>query len=211
MRRLMVTLLGLLSGCAGAFSQDPSGGATIKPGLGIEMPTLKSVKQQEWRAEKNRPVSGFVKHLAIESYGYGLSTTGQGFEFPMRLTEGAFESHGLECPFCLSRPTSDRTRYTLPPFGAQATLSTFHGRAELFTGFGGINAWRPDNTLILPNRRGTSFNDAWLVQGVGGGRVAVDRNRRFWLGPAVRYLENFGEGKKHWNSFGGSATFQFVH
>jgi hypothetical protein len=136
---------------------------------------------------------------------------GRASQFPMRLTEGAFESHGLECPFCLSRPTSDRTRYTLPPFGAQATLSTFHGRAELFTGFGGINAWRPDNTLILPNRRGTSFNDAWLVQGVGAGRVAVDRNRRFWLGPAVRYLENFGEGKKHWNSFGGSATFQFAH
>jgi hypothetical protein len=203
MRRLIVTLLGLLSGCAGAFAQDPSGGAT--------RPTLKSVKQQAWSVNKDRSGSGFGKHLTVESFGYGVSPTGQGFEFPMRLTDGAFRTHGLECPFCLTRPTSDRPRFTLPPFGAQATLSTLHDRAEIFTGFGGLNAWKPDNTLIQPNRRGTSFNDAWLVQGVGGGQVAVDRNRRFWLGPAVRYLENFGEGKKHWNSFGGSATFQFAH
>jgi hypothetical protein len=211
MQRLIVTLLGLLSGSAGAFSQDSSGGATIKPGLGLEVPTLKSVKQHAWSVNEDRSGSGFVKHLTVESFGYGFSPTGQGFEFPMRLTDGAFASHGLECPFCLTRPTSDRTRFTLPPFGAQATLSTLHDRAEIFTGFGGVNAWKPDNTLIQPNRRGTSFNDAWLVQGVAGGRVAVDRNRRFWLGPAVRYLENFGEGKKHWNSFGGSATFQFAH
>jgi hypothetical protein len=82
MRRLMVTLLGLLSGCAGAYSQDPSGGATIKPGLGIGIPTLKSVKQQRLVSEQGRSGSGFVKQLTIESFGYGLSPTGQGFEFP---------------------------------------------------------------------------------------------------------------------------------
>ncbi|MGI9075414.1 MAG: hypothetical protein ACR2JB_29755 [Bryobacteraceae bacterium] len=211
MRRLVVTLLGLLSGCAGGFSQDPSSGTTIKPGLGVDIPTLKLVQQQDWSVNKHGSGSGFVKHLTLESFGYGVSPPGQGFEFPLRLTDGAFASHGLECPFCLTRPTSDRARYTLPPFGAQATLSTLHDRAELFTEFGGANAWKPDNTLIQPNRRGPSFNDAWLVQGVGAGRLAVDRNRRLWLGAAGRYLENFGEGKKHWNSFGGSATFQFAH
>jgi hypothetical protein len=164
MRRLIVPVLAVLSGCAGAFSQDVSGGTTIKPGSGVVIPTLKSVKQQNWSEPKGGSGSGFLKHLTVESFGYGASPTGQGFEFPLRLTDGAFASHGLECPFCLTRPTSDRIRYTLPPFGAQATLSTLHDRAELFTGFGGVNAWKPDNTLILPGRRDTSFNDALLVQ-----------------------------------------------
>ncbi|MGI8960026.1 MAG: hypothetical protein ACR2IV_09755 [Bryobacteraceae bacterium] len=109
--------------------------------------------------------------------------------------DGAFASHGLECAFCISRPTSDRTRYTLPPFGAQATLSLWHDRGQLFTGFGGVNAWKPDNTLIQPNRRGTSFNDAWLAQGAAGGRVAVDRNRYLWPGPAGRYQRTSEKAK----------------
>lgn len=183
----------------------------MRPGLGVEIPTLKSVEQLDWSVHNGRQNSGFVKNLTIESFGFSAQATGQGFEFPLRLTDGAFASYGLECPFCITRPTSDRTRFTLPPFGAQATLSLWHDRAELFTGFGGINAWRPDNTLIQPNRRGSSFNDAWLAQSGAGARVAVDRNRRIWFGAAGRYLSNFGEGKKHWNTFGGSATFQLSH
>lgn len=211
MRRFIVPLFVLLWGCAAAFSQAVSDGTAIRSSSGVELPTLKSVKQQEWSVPKDHSGSEFVKDLTIESFGYDGSPTGQGFEFPMRLTDGAFASHGLECPFCLARPTSDRIRYTLPPFGAQATLSALHGRAELVSGFGGVNAWRPDNTLILPNRRDTSFNDAWLLQGSAGSRIAVDRDRRFWLGAAGRYLSNFGEGKKHWNSFAGSATFLLSH
>ncbi len=56
----------------------------------------------------------------------------------------------------------DRSRFTLPPFGGQATLPLWQDWAELFTGIGGVNAWKPDNTLVEPNRRGTSFNDAWF-------------------------------------------------
>jgi hypothetical protein len=212
MRQLIVPgLLGLLSACAGAFCQDLSDPTILRPGLGVEIPTSESVEQVDWSVHKGSSGPGFVKNLTIESFGFGPLPTGQGFEFPVRLTEGAFPSNGLECPRCLTRPTSDRTRFTLPPFGAQATLSLWHDRAQLFTGFGGINAWKPDNTLIEPNRRGTSFNDAWLLQSWAGGRVAVDRSKHLWFGAAGRYLSNFGEGKKHWNSFGGSATFQFPH
>ncbi|MDQ2777495.1 MAG: hypothetical protein M3Y57_21655 [Acidobacteriota bacterium] len=55
----------------------------------------------------------------------------------------------------------------------------------------------------------TSLDDQWLMQGAAGARVAVDHNHRLWLGTVSRYFDNMGEGKKHWNSVGGSATFVF--
>ncbi len=186
MRRLLVPLfVELLLGCANAFSQTPS-----DPGR-------------------------LLKKWTFYWFGVDASPTGQGFEFPVRLTDGPFTSYGLECPRCVIRPATDRTRFTLPPFGSQATLSFGQDRAELFSGFGGVNAWRADNVTIEPDRRyasfrrDSSFNDAWLAQGWAGARVAVDPSRHVWLGALGRYLSNFGDGKKHWNTFGGSATYQF--
>ena len=170
--------------------------------------------------DRDRPVGGpaqlshgsdFLKNLTIESFGYYPAPTGEGFEFPFRLSDGPGTAYGLECPLCTVRPAAmERTRYSLPAFGSEATLGTFGDRGELYLGYGGINAWRSDNTLIL-ERRSSSFNDAWLVQTSAGARLALDKEKHFWLGTAGRYLQNFGDGKKHWNTFGGSATFQFGH
>jgi len=77
----------------------------------------------------------------------------------------------------------ERMRHTLAPFGVFATRNRMDGRAVLFAGMGGENFWEPDNTTIdhFPDR---SFNYAWLMQGVGGGRVAIDKDRHIWLGTA---------------------------
>jgi hypothetical protein len=170
-----------------------------------------------------KPDSGsvFLKNLTIESFGVNSSPTGEGFEFPSRLTDGPFTSFGLECPRCVIRPTTDRVRPTLPPFGSQTTLSFWKNRAQFFTGMGGVNAWRAENVTIEPDfrsgrlgnswRRDSSYDDAWLEQGWAGGKIAVDPDRRIWLGAVGRYLSNFGAGKKHWNTFAGSATFQLAH
>jgi hypothetical protein len=155
--------------------------------------------------------SDFLKDLTIESFGYSSAEVGEGFEFPFRLSDGPGTAYGLECPLCTIRPAGmERRRHSLPAFGFRAILSVFGGRAEFYLGYGGINAWRSDNTLIL-ERRSSSFNDAWLVQTSGGARLAIDKQRHLWLGTAGRYLQNFGDGRKHWNTFGGSATFQFGH
>ncbi len=105
----------------------------------------------------------------------------------------------------------ERTRYTLPAFGSEATLRIFGDRAEFYLGYGGVNAWKADNTLIQGNRRGSSFDGAWLIQTTAGAMVALDRDKHLWLGTAGRYVSSYGEGRKHWNTFGGSATFQFGH
>ena len=210
MRRLFVpSFLGLLFGSVSAFAQTQADTAIIRPGRGSELPTLKSVKQLELSGPKGIPRSGFLKDLRVESFGFDLSPTGEGFENPVGFANVPGMSGDLECPRCISRPAMERSRFTLPPFGGQATLSLWQNRVQLFTGMGGVNAWKPDNTLIEPNRRGSSYNDAWLLQGQAGARVALDRNRHLWLGPMSRYVSNFGEGKKHWNTFGGSATFHF--
>jgi hypothetical protein len=216
MRRLLVSCLsGLLSAGIGAFAQSQMDTPLIKSGGGTEIPSLKSVKQLEWSAHKGHSRSGFLKDLTVESFGFDLSPTGQGFESPLRFTNAPVVSDGLECPRCIARPAMERSRFTLPPFGAQATLSLWHDRTEIYTGFGGVNAWKPDNTLIeagrggAPFSRARSFNDAWLLQGDAGARVAVDHGRHLWLGPVGRYVSSFGEGKKHWNTFGGTATFHF--
>ena len=131
----------------------------------------------------------------------------QGFE-RFGVSTGPNTAHGLECPYCVQLPLMNRARFTLQPFGSQVTWHLWDKRAEVFAGFGGVEAWLPDNAPIL-NRRASSYNDAWLVQGQGGTDVAIDRARHFWLGATGRYLENFGEGRKHWNTFSGNATFRF--
>jgi hypothetical protein len=151
--------------------------------------------------------------LTIESFGYSSKPIPSEFEFPVRLTEGAFTAHGLQCPFCVIRPTMERARYSLPEFGATGTLSFWNGRAALFAQIGGVNAWKPDGVRIQAARHGgfsTSSNDAWLVQGAAGVRVAVDPGRHVWLGGESRYLRNFGpDNRVHWNSYSGGATFVF--
>jgi hypothetical protein len=218
MRRAVVSCLsGILFASIGAFAQTQAETGMIRSGAGAEIPSLKSVKQFDWSAHKAHSRSGFLKNLTVESFGFDLSPTGQGYESPLRFTNSPPGSDWLECPRCIARPAMERSRFTLPPFGAQATLPVWHERAELFTGFGGVNGWKPDNTLIEAGRgaspfsRARSFNDAWLLQGDAGARVAVDHGRRLWLGPVGRYVSNFGEGKKHWNTFGGTATFRLGH
>jgi hypothetical protein len=196
--------LGWLTACA-----QTNGAETVEPkrlpGVSAPKPSAPSIASVP---EKNTG-RGFLKNFTIDSFGYGSAPVQSGFGSPGELTNGPFTTHGLECARCMVRPNMDRTRSTIPAFGTQATLAYWNGRAELFSGFGGINAWKPDNTVIEPWRRGTSYNDAWLAQGFAGARVAVDRERHLWLGPTLRHLQNFGEGKKHWNSVGGSATFTF--
>ena len=107
----------------------------------------------------------------------------------------------------------NRAKFTLPPFGAKATLKLRDDRVELFSGFAALEAWKPDNTF---EPRGlsmfsSSYGDAWLAQMEAGGRIALDRNQHVWVGATGRHLSNFGPGLKEWNAFSGGATLVFGH
>jgi hypothetical protein len=173
-------ILLLLSVTHVVAAQTPARNSTslINPPNDIGVPDLASVKKQQLRqivtAPQARP--GFLKDLTIDSFGYGATAVGQGFEFAPGLSAGPLTAHGMDCPRCIVRPLLDRnSRYTIPPFGAMVTQTSWSGHAELFGRFGGVNGWRVDNTGIEPGilsfRRDRSFNDAWLVQSSFGGRV----------------------------------------
>lgn len=206
-------ILGVLGSATMIYGQNSVPPAEFRPSSGVELPPLDSVRKSEAIADvkpKANAKADFVRKLTVESFGYSLAPTGPGYESAIRLSAGPFTDHGLECPRCIIRPSMERRRYTLPPFGSIATLKLADGRVNLFTGVGGINAWKPDNAIIDVDgngfRRNSSFNDAWLVQGSAGANVAVDKGRRLWLGAAGRYLQNYGAGRRHWNTLGGSAT-----
>ncbi len=176
------------------------------------IPDYQSVKHYHWEAPKEIRRAGFVKDLTIESFGYSSAPTGLGFENPGQLSgAGALSTLGLECARCIFRPAMERARYTLPPFAGRAIWSPIGGRLEVVAGQGGVNAWKPDNTLIEPNRRDTSYNDAWQLQNWLSSNFAVDGKRRVWLGGEARRVENFGSGLKHWDTYSGTATFLFGH
>jgi hypothetical protein len=143
---------------------------------------------------------GWLKKLTIESLGYGPAPLMPGFDLSPSYTSALFNLSGWECPLCARGPLN-RPQGTTPPFGANVTWTLRDGRVELFTGAGGIEAWRPTSNFI--------FNDAWLTQVQLGGRVAIDHNKRLWFGGTGRYLYNLGPGPKHWDTFGGDATFKF--
>ena len=160
--------------------------------------------------ETPRPV--WLKNLTIESFGYDAKAFGPGFEFSPAYTASLYNLHGLECPLCVLGPRN-RIRFTLPPFGANATWRLHEDRVELYTGFGGIEAWKADGTFEPQGRRlfSNADDDAWLTQVQAGGRIAVDHDRHVWLGATGRYLYNFGPGVRQGTTFSGDATFRLGH
>jgi hypothetical protein len=188
----------------------------IVPSSGIKIPDLSVVKEKQLQAGKpqTHPRGDFLKNLTIDSFGYSSKEIAEGFEFAPNLSSGPSTAHGLECPRCVVRPPLERSRVTLLPFGAQATLKTVTDQFEVFVGFGGVNGWRVDNTGIEPGilsfRRDSSFNDAWLQQSWVGARFAADHGRHLWFSTRDDKVKNFGSyGLKRWNVVSGGATFEW--
>jgi len=108
---------------------------------------------------------GWLKNFTIESFGYGPNTP-QEYAFSPGYYAAMYNLQGLECPRCVLGPVV-RPRFTLPPFGALATLKLHDGRIKLFAGVAGIEAWKPDGTFEPQGRAlwTNTYGDAWLTQG----------------------------------------------
>lgn len=105
-------------------------------------------------------------------------------------------SVGSICTACVIAPVAERTQVTMLPFGAKGILPIAGGRAEFFVGMGGAYAWHVDY--------GQS-RDALLAQASLGGRLALDRKRRYWLGTSVRGYStgysHYGYNRQTWLSW----------
>jgi hypothetical protein len=154
------------------------------------------------------PQPGWLKNLTIESFGYG-PTTPQDYAFSPGYFAALYNLQGLECPRCVPGPVT-RPRFTLPPFGALATLKLHHDGIRLFAGFGGIEAWKPDGTFEPRGKSlwTNSYGDAWLTQAQAGVRFALDPQHRVSVGATGRHLNNFGSGPQQWSTFSGDVTLK---
>ena len=157
------------------------------------------------------PQSGWLKNFTIESFGYTL-TTPQDYAYSPGYFAALYNLQGLECPRCVLGPVS-RSRFTLPPFGAIARLKLFDNRIELFTGFSGLEAWKPDHTFEPQGRAlwTSTYGDAWLTQAQAGVRLGIDRQQHLSIGATGRTLYNFGSGPEHWSTVSGDVMFKFGH
>lgn len=93
-----------------------------------------------------------------------------------------------------------RERVTLISLGARGILPLHQGRVELFAGGGAVNVSSSDQYLEL---------GGWIWQVNGGGRIAIGKRRRLWVGPTVRLSRNGGRPTEEWVSLTGDFGFRF--
>jgi hypothetical protein len=88
--------------------------------------------------------------------------------------------------------------------GPRLLLPVAQGRVELFGGFGAAYDWngRSDAPIAA---------GAVAMQGSMGARLAVDKQRRFWLGTTGRVISEFGSGAQTRLSFTADLGFRFGH
>jgi len=197
----VLVALGLVSGDCDAQGEVQSDGRTS------------STRSTDSSTSHKPAPRGFLKSFTVESFGFS-SASNDGELVDRQVPANDLSSrHGLECPRCIALSSLARTRYTLPAFGAAATLRLRANRTEVFAGFGGINALHGDNTTIDVaggSFRNSSFNDSWLLQSWIGVRSTIDRNSRLWIDATERHVDNFGPiGPKHWNTISTGATLSF--
>jgi hypothetical protein len=187
--------------CLANAGQSPH---SFEPDALIPLAPSAQAKENVSQGQQKQKPPDFLKPFRIDSFGIDQSQDRETLS-PLRLTNDPAASHGMACPFCVSRPVWERSKPSLPAFGGEFVLPVVHKRIELFTAFGGINAARPDTVQSPLGKRSHYSDDNWLLQGATGLRFYLDSSHHFWVGGTGRYVQNlgdpyqFGPRKTHWN------------
>jgi len=86
------------------------------------------------------------------------------------------------------------------PFGAHVAVPLAKDRVELAGDTGGVYA--PFQSRFAPH-------DSWLTQVGIGARVALDPERRVWVGVHEYLLTNFANETRHWSYRSADLTFRW--
>lgn len=100
--------------------------------------------------------------------------------------------------------TVSRERVTLLSLGFRGVLPLGHGRVELFAGPGAAHVSSPVYELTEGY-----LSPSWLFEVDGGGRVAIGRGRRLWIGPTARFSRDIGRPTEEWVSLTADFGFRF--
>jgi len=137
------------------------------------------------------------KYFALETGADMLFPTAHSLQVLPVITPGeTLVTIGPGCTACVYVPISQRREVTMLPFGGKGILPLANGRVELFLGAGGAYAWHSDFGQYL---------NSLLAQGSLGGRFALDRKHRYWLGTSARGYttgrSNYGSNRQSWISW----------
>ena len=82
----------------------------------------------------------------------------------------------------------------------RALLPLAHDRVELFLGAGAGYAW---------NLAGSPLPSGFVVEFETGGRFAIDKRKRFWLGASSQFFGNFSANRQQWFATTADVGFRF--
>jgi hypothetical protein len=129
------------------------------------------------------------KYLAAEGGTDILLPSGESFVSLASILAGQnLIGYASPCSTACVVPVSGRSRVTLLTYGFKGILPLVNNRLELFAGVGGAYAW---------NSEFSGLNSAFAQASLGG-RLALDRGHRFWLGTTLRGFSSFGPGRQAW-------------
>ena len=175
------------------------------------MPQSSQLVQPSWDEplQAHRP-GRRTRNIHAVSFGPSPDAGSLDFSSSPGYTSALFNLQGIECPGCVFGPLPNAP-FVRPPFGGDVTWEIHNDRIELFSGFGGIEAFGTNGWINPMTRKfwGASSTNGWLTQTSFGGRVAVDGGRHLWLGGSGTVIHNYGAGESNWKTFGGDATFRF--
>lgn len=129
------------------------------------------------------------RYLAVEGGTDILLPSGQSFVTLSSILPGQNLVAGSGCTTACLVLVSGRSRVTLLTYGFKGILPLVNDRLELFAGIGGAYGWNSEF--------GGLFNSAFAQASLGG-RLALDRSHRFWLGTTLRGFSSFGPGRQAW-------------
>jgi hypothetical protein len=186
-------LLFFISRCFTALGQEALHTSTVTLGVG-GMPYSDNRDYPE--LQKGGPTfTGnyeyrLSRYLAVEGGTDILLPSGQSFvTLSSILTGQNLTAFGSGCTTACVVSVSGRSRVTLLTYGFKGILPLASDRLELFAGIGGAYAWNSEFKGLL----NSAFAQASL-----GGRLALDRDHRFWLGTTLRGFSSFGPGRQAW-------------
>jgi hypothetical protein len=177
--------------CFTVLGQDALHTSTLTLGVGGMPYSYNSDLQKGGPAFTANYEYGLTKYLAVEGGTDILLPSGESFEQLTVIPAGQNLIAVTGEPGCTACvvPVSERARVTLLTYGLKGVLPLARNRVELFAGLGGAYGWNSEFSGHL----NAAFGQASL-----GGRLALDRGHRFWLGTTLRGLTNFGSGRQAW-------------
>ena len=182
-------LLGFICGCFTVFGQDTLHTSTLTLGVGGMPYSYNSDFQKSGPTFTGNYEYRLSRYMAVEGGTDILLPSGVSFlQFATIPAGQNLIAYTQACTACVVA-VSERSRVVLLTYGLKGILPLANDRLELFAGLGGAYGWNSEFSSHL----NSAFAQASL-----GGRLAVDRGHRFWLGTTLRGLTNFGSGRQAW-------------